>query len=187
MEFGERNESDLCHHLKANSNLTLSQKEQTQRKTDSLDSILVSSAWALPQPLTALKHTHTHSDDGPDPNKYSNEAEVIQLYWRHKSTDIWISGEEVPLGHDEVAVDRSSQSDVDAADGVDVPEDQQHGPRHGLQHLHDLIKAVHGHVTHVWRLLSRQVVPQTQIPHVDRPLQQHLTEEKVFWDRPTRW
>lgn len=85
------------------------------------------------------------------------------------------------LGHDEVAVDRRSQSDVDAADRVDVPEDQQHGPRHGLQHLHDLIEAVHRHVTHVGRLLSRQDVPQTQIPHVDGPLQQHLTEQEVLW------
>lgn len=86
-----------------------------------------------------------------------------------------------PLCHDEVAVHRRSQSDVDAADGVDVPEDQQHGPRHGLQHLHDAVEAADGHVAHVGRLLSVQDVGQAQLVHVDGSLQQHLTEQEVLY------
>ena len=37
-----------------------------------------------------------------------------------------------------------------------------------------------GHVAHVGRLLSAQDVGQTQLPHVDGSLQQHLTEEEVL-------
>ena len=86
----------------------------------------------------------------------------------------------IPLCHDTVAVHRRSQRDVDASHCVDVPEHQQHGPRHRLQHLHDGPEAVHGHVAHVGRLLSAQDVGQSELPHVDRSLQQHLTEEEVL-------
>lgn len=86
-----------------------------------------------------------------------------------------------PLGHDEVAVNRRAQRDVDAADGVDVAKDQQHGPRHGLEHLHDAVEAVDGHLAHVGCLLLTQDVGQAQLTHVDGPLQQHLTEEEVLY------
>lgn len=86
----------------------------------------------------------------------------------------------LPLGHDKVAVHRRPQSDVDAPHRVDVPEHQQHGPRHRLQHLHDALEAVDGHLTHVGRLLLAQDVGQTQLVHVDWLLQQHLAEEEVL-------
>lgn len=85
-----------------------------------------------------------------------------------------------PLGHEEVAVHRRSQCDVDASDRVDVAEDEQHGPRHRLEHLHDAVEAVAGHLAHVGRLLATQDVGQTQLLHVDGALQQHLAEQEVL-------
>lgn len=85
-----------------------------------------------------------------------------------------------PLGHDEVAIHRRPQGDVDAAHCVDVAEDEQHGPRHGLQHLHDALETLAGHLAHVGRLLSAQDVGQAQLAHADGPLQQHLAEEEVL-------
>lgn len=86
-----------------------------------------------------------------------------------------------PLGHDEVAIHRCPESNVDAAHRVDVAEDEQHGSRHGLQHLHDALEALAGHLTHVGVLLSAQDVGQAQLPHVDGPLQQHLAEQEVLF------
>lgn len=86
-----------------------------------------------------------------------------------------------PLGHDEVAIHRRPQSDVDAAHCVDVAEDEQHGTRHGLQDLHDALETLAGHFAHVGGLLSAQDVGQAQLPHVDGPLQQHLAEEEVLF------
>lgn len=85
-----------------------------------------------------------------------------------------------PLGHDKVAVHRRPQRDVDAPHRVDVAEDEQHGPRHGLEHLHDAGEALGGHLAHVGRLLAAQDVGQAQLPHVDGPLQQHLAEQEVL-------
>ena len=64
-----------------------------------------------------------------------------------------------PLGHEEVAIDGRAQSDVDAAHRVNVAEHEQHGPRQGLQHPHDVVEVVGGHVAHVRRLLPAQDVP----------------------------
>lgn len=86
-----------------------------------------------------------------------------------------------PLGHDEVAIHRCPESNVDAAHRVDVAEDEQHGSRHGLQHLHDALEALAGHLTHVGVLLSAQDVGQAQLLHVDGPLQQHLAEQEVLF------
>lgn len=85
-----------------------------------------------------------------------------------------------PLGHDEVTVHWRSQSDVDAADRVDVAEDEQHRSGHRLQHLHDALKALAGHFAHVGGLISIQDVGQAQLPHVDGPLHQHLAEQEVL-------
>ena len=84
-----------------------------------------------------------------------------------------------PLGHDTVAVHRCPEADVDAPNSVDVAKDQQHGAGHGLEHLHDFIKVVDRHVPHVGSLLSTQDVGQAKVVHVDRSLQQHLTEDEV--------
>lgn len=84
-----------------------------------------------------------------------------------------------PLGHDEVAVDRCPQCDVNAAHRVDVAKHQQHGPWQGLQHLHDVVKVAGGHFAHVRRLFPVKDVPQAKLPHVDWPLQEHLAEQEV--------
>lgn len=84
-----------------------------------------------------------------------------------------------PLGHEGVAVNRSSQRHVDAAHRVDVAEDEQHGSRQSLQHVHDAVEALSGHAAHVRGLLTAQDVPQTQLAHVDRTLQEHLAEQEV--------
>lgn len=86
-----------------------------------------------------------------------------------------------PLGHDEVAIHRRPEGDVDAAHRVDVAEDEQHGSGHGLQHLHDALEALAGHFAHVGVLLPAQDVGQAQLPHVDGPLQQHLAEQEVLF------
>lgn len=84
-----------------------------------------------------------------------------------------------PLGHEGVAVYRSSQRYVDAAHCVDVAEDEQHGSRQSLQHVHDAFEVLSGHVAHVRRLLAAQDVPQTQLTHVNGPLKEHLAEQEV--------
>jgi len=85
-----------------------------------------------------------------------------------------------PLGHGVVSVHGCAQGDVDAAHGVEVAEHQQHGPGHGLEHLHDALEAVQRHVLHVGRLLAAQHAGQAQLPHVDGPLQEHLAEQEVL-------
>lgn len=82
-----------------------------------------------------------------------------------------------PLGHGIVAVHRRAQGDIDAAHCVEVAEHQQHGPGHGLEHLHDALEAVQGHVLHVGRLFAAQYARKSQLPHVDGPLQEHLAEQ----------